>query len=61
MIKKKTKEKNIMSNSLIDIDKSGSYRVYITITTDMVQKASDLHDATPLAAAGLGRGPDGGE
>ena len=44
-----------MSNALIAIDKSGSYRVYITITTDMVQKASDLHDATPLAAAGLGR------
>ena len=44
-----------MSNSLIAIDKSGSYRVYITITTDMVQKAADLHDTTPLAAAGLGR------
>ena len=44
-----------MSNSLIAIDKSGSYRVYITITTDMVQKASELHDTTPLAAAGLGR------
>ncbi len=44
-----------MSNSLIAIDKSGSYRVYITITTDMVQKAADLHDTTPLASAGLGR------
>ena len=44
-----------MSNTLIAIDKSGSYRVYITITTDMVQKAADLHDTTPLAAAGLGR------
>ncbi len=44
-----------MSNALIAIDKSGSYRVYITITTDMVQRACDLHDATPLAAAGLGR------
>ncbi|MBQ4596277.1 MAG: Hsp33 family molecular chaperone HslO [Firmicutes bacterium] len=44
-----------MSNSLIAIDKSGSYRVYITITTDLVQKAVDLHDTTPLAAAGLGR------
>ena len=44
-----------MSNSLIAIDKSGSYRVYITITTDLVQKAADLHDTTPLAAAGLGR------
>lgn len=44
-----------MSNSLIAIDKSGSYRVYITITTDLVQKAAELHDTTPLAAAGLGR------
>lgn len=44
-----------MSNALIAIDKSGSYRVYITITTDLVQKAADLHDTTPLAAAGLGR------
>lgn len=44
-----------MSNSLIAIDKSGSYRVYITITTDMVQRAAELHDTTPLAGAGLGR------
>lgn len=44
-----------MSNSLIAIDKSGSYRVYITITTDMVQKAAEIHDTTPLAGAGLGR------
>jgi len=44
-----------MSKAIIAIDKSKSYRVYITITTDMVQKAADIHDATPLAAAGLGR------
>lgn len=44
-----------MSNSLIAIDKSGSYRVYITVTTNMVQKAADIHDTTPLASAGLGR------
>lgn len=44
-----------MSKALIAVDKSGSYRVYLTITTDMVQKAADLHDATPLAAAGMGR------
>lgn len=44
-----------MSNAIIAIDKSGSYRVYITITTDMVQKAAELHDTTPLASAGLGR------
>ncbi len=44
-----------MSKALIAIDKSGSYRVYITITTDLVQQAADIHDTTPLAAAGLGR------
>ncbi len=44
-----------MSKAIIAIDKSKSYRVYITITTDMVQKAADIHDTTPLAAAGLGR------
>ncbi len=44
-----------MSKAIIAIDKSKSYRVYITITTDMVQQAADIHDTTPLAAAGLGR------
>ncbi len=53
--KNKEEEFTDMSNSLIAIDKSGSFRVYITITTDMVQKAAELHDTTPLAAAGLGR------
>lgn len=44
-----------MSKALIAVDKSGSYRVYITVTTDMVQEAADIHDTTPLASAGLGR------
>ena len=44
-----------MSKVLIAIDKSRSYRVYLTITTDMVSEAAKIHDATPLAAAGLGR------
>ncbi len=44
-----------MSKALVAIDRSGSFRVYITITTDMVQEAADIHDTTPLAAAGLGR------
>lgn len=44
-----------MSNAIIAIDKSKSYRVYITITTDLVQNAAKLHDTTPLASAGLGR------
>lgn len=44
-----------MKNAIIAIDKSKSYRVYITITTDMVQHAAQIHDTTPLASAGLGR------
>lgn len=44
-----------MSKVLIAIDKSRSYRVYITITTDMVQEAVRIHDTTPVASAGLGR------
>lgn len=44
-----------MSKALIAIDQSKSYRVYLTITTDLVQKASDIHETTPVATAGLGR------
>lgn len=44
-----------MSKALIAIDKSRSFRVYTTITTDLVQEACTIHDTTPLAAAGLGR------
>ncbi len=44
-----------MSKALIATDRSGSFRVYITITTDMVQEAARIHETTPLAAAGLGR------
>lgn len=44
-----------MSKVIIAVDKSRSFRVYLTITTDLVQQAADIHDTTPLAAAGLGR------
>lgn len=44
-----------MSKVLIGVDKSGSYRVYLTITTDMVEEARNIHMMTPLATAGLGR------
>ena len=44
-----------MSKALIAIDKSKSYRVYITITTDLVQRAAAIHDTTPVTSAGLGR------
>ena len=45
----------IMSMVLTAIDKSGSYRVYLGITTDLVEEARNIHDTTPLATAGLGR------
>lgn len=44
-----------MSKVIVAMDRSKSYRVYLTITTDMVQKAQDIHHTTPLATAGLGR------
>lgn len=37
------------------MDKSGSFRVYLTISTDMVEEARKIHNTTPLATAGLGR------
>ncbi len=44
-----------MPNALIGMDKSGSFRVYLTISTAMVEEARQIHDPTPLAIAGLGR------
>lgn len=44
-----------MSKVITGIDKSGSFRVYLTISTDMVEEARKIHDTTPLASAGLGR------
>ena len=44
-----------MNNTLIAVDKSGSYRVYLCITTDMVKEAVKIHEAGNLAAAALGR------
>ncbi|MBK5261090.1 MAG: Hsp33 family molecular chaperone HslO, partial [Peptostreptococcaceae bacterium] len=44
-----------MGKALIAIDKSKSFRIYLAITTDMVEEARRIHDTTPLATAGLGR------
>lgn len=44
-----------MSKVLRGIDHSGSFRIYLTISTDMVEEARKIHDTTPLASAGLGR------
>lgn len=44
-----------MSKVITAIDKSGSFTVYLTISTDMVEEARRIHNTTPLATAALGR------
>ena len=44
-----------MNKVLTAIDKSGSFRVYLTISTDMVEEAREIHQTTPLGTAALGR------
>ncbi len=44
-----------MANTLVGVDRSGSYRIYLTDTTALVQTAQDIHHTSPLATAGLGR------
>ena len=44
-----------MNKALIAIDKSHSFRVYLAITTTMVEDARKIHQASPLATAALGR------
>ena len=44
-----------MNKAIIAIDKSRSFRVYLTITTEMVEEARRIHRTTPLATAALGR------
>ena len=44
-----------MSKVYTGIDRSGSYRVYLAVTTDLVEEARRIHGTTPVATAGLGR------
>lgn len=44
-----------MSKVLTAMDKSGSFRVYLTVSTDMTETARQIHGTTPLATAALGR------
>lgn len=44
-----------MNKVLTAIDKSGSFRVYLTISTHLVQEALNIHNTTPVATAALGR------
>lgn len=49
------KKEYTMNKAIIAMDKSGSFRVYLAVTTGMVEKAKEIHDTTPLATAALGR------
>lgn len=44
-----------MNKVLTAIDKSGSFRAYITISTELTETARAIHNTTPLATAALGR------
>ena len=44
-----------MGKAITAMDKSGSFRVCLSITTDVVEKAREIHGTTPLATAALGR------
>lgn len=41
--------------AITGMDKSGSFRVYMAITTQMVEKAHELHRTSPIATHLLGR------
>lgn len=49
-----------MNKALIAIDKSHSFRVYLAISTKMVEDARRVHQTSPLATAALGRVLTGG-
>lgn len=44
-----------MNKAVIGIDKSGSFRVYLAITTEMAEDARRVHKTSPTATAALGR------
>ena len=44
-----------MNKALIAIDRSQSFRVYLAISTTMVEDARKVHQTSPLATAALGR------
>jgi molecular chaperone Hsp33 len=44
-----------MSNVFIGVDQSGTYRVYLAVSTQLVEEARQVHQTTPLATAALGR------
>lgn len=49
-----------MNKALIGIDKSGSFRVYLAISTKMAEEGRLVHNTSPTATAALGRALTGG-
>ena len=45
-----------MSKVLIAMDRSGSFRVHLTLTTDMCREAAHIHNTAPVATAGQTQG-----
>ena len=48
-------ENKAMNNTVIAVDKSGSYRVYLTLGTELASEAAMIHGCSHTAAAALGR------
>lgn len=44
-----------MNNTIIAADIGGCYRMYLAITTELVQTAADIHGTSNVATAALGR------
>ena len=44
-----------MNKVVIGMDRSGSFRVYLAITTDLAEEGRKVHNTTPVATAALGR------
>ncbi len=44
-----------LDKALIALDKSGSFRVYLAVTTTIAETAREIHKTTPVATAALGR------
>lgn len=44
-----------MNQAIIGIDKSGSFRVYFAVSTDLAEDGRKVHNTAPTATAALGR------
>ena len=44
-----------INKAIAAMDKSGSFRIYMAVTSQMVQDAHDTHHTSPIATHALGR------